>query len=265
MRILSNIYPVLYYPSSVRNIPTAPVSSILVRGEEMKERIVEKYVSRLTYKPILKVMDLPYLYEDFKNRKNDAEDVFSSVVMASIVIGRNQVSQYFSGLEKEDVESFFNLFLDDGVGLTIVGDAGFSELFKAHAIICRLVESGNVKLVERISEEHIYDFLSTVSFTFSLPGVTGGGGALTKSVVVGTPVISAFDNDGVINCGEFFTYRDHNGMIDLMRQMLSTPDLRRQCLIENQEKLKKRVGSKLQREFYDLVEKTFMSKHNSNY
>ncbi|MEI2422823.1 hypothetical protein V6O07_21265 [Arthrospira platensis SPKY2] len=52
-------YPIIYYPSNVKNIPTCDVDSIIIRADIMYDNIVNSYTKRNKKIPMLFKMPLP--------------------------------------------------------------------------------------------------------------------------------------------------------------------------------------------------------------
>lgn len=246
-------YPIIYYPSSVRNVPSIDVRSILVRSDDMFYRL-ENYYNGKQFKPHFHRMNVPAtsssdLECSFEVSHRDSHDF-----VISVVIGRNLISKYFLSLSNDEIESFCSLFeMERSVKAIFVGDSEFEKVFVNHPDLERQFNKGNIELLHNIPSSEIDGFFDDVNLVFSLPGVTGGAGAIAKAINRGCVAITSNDSDAAINCNEQMRYNDFEGLISKIKDLVSDKKLYESYGKINKGLRQRASGPENYKDFYEYV------------
>ncbi|MEI2422824.1 hypothetical protein V6O07_21270 [Arthrospira platensis SPKY2] len=173
------------------------------------------------------------------------------------------ISKYFCGLSSGEILEFEKLIESHPqLRFVFVGDSNFEAIFESSKGLKRGFEQDRIIAIERIAESEIVSFLSEIDLIFSLPGVTGGAGAIVSAILQKKAATVCSDNDASVYCDSQFLYDDHFSMVRMLKELTCNPVALKECGEFNYQKLISTFGYDLCQQFVDCLASTIECKLN---
>lgn len=240
---LNETYSTTYLPSNVNDIPSMNVNKILVRTEYMMNRL-QSYFFNKRNKPEMKYFDLPLrpIKNEYLKFRRETYDKIS----IGIVIGRNLVIDFLSSLSDDNFEKFINLFFEGKMTLKVIGDNDYSLLSTDRMkIITELISDQKITFFGSIKESNLAKELKKTGILISLPGISGGGAALSMGAQLGCGLVVCHDNDGRINTSDKFVYKTFDEMINLLYLITVDDNFFKECIQSSKLTVESRIKKKI--------------------
>lgn len=206
--------PVVLIPASNSNKLTFPVSGVLARNQEFYTSMSQDKKAGKCF--LLNPEYIPLL----NNEKYEGESIKKNVDdrVISVILNSNRILNWFNSAELSKLMDFLGLIEeDDRLKLLLVGESsslkGINEKLDYLIDQDRIIVLGTVKNLRGIYKE--------IDLVFTLPGITGGGGAVNAALYDGIPAICWYQNDACLNVPERYQYYDWDEFIDKIKMFIS--------------------------------------------
>ncbi|SJK83788.1 hypothetical protein [Halomonas elongata] len=208
--LASKKFPVIFLPASnsKSNSIAFPVNAVIARNKEIQSAFQEELGEENCFylEPITNVIlnDDPYLGPELK-KGND--------FLAAVVLNANRVSEWFEGLSTKEINSFVEIFHKAScLRVLIVGETKPEKIVGVDKKIKKLVEEE--RLVIMGGSNTLRGIYKHIDLIFTLPGVYGGGGAVTAAIHDRVPAICWKMADVSWNIPESYHYSDSIGLFE---------------------------------------------------
>lgn len=220
-------YPIVYVPTSVKNIPKCNVDMIVMFNKESRKYLDSHY-------DLVKNEKVPLIYEtgyplsilDMDSQKYPINLIDYGInegdIVFGIFVGRNLITKAFLTFTNEEIDLFCSLF--DGLStlkMIFVGDTNFDAVRLRWDKINILCESKRIILLDRIDNNLFDSFVESIDLVFSLSGITGGGGAMQSAYMRKVACIAPYESDGSRYVDEMNKFNTTTEMIDMLRELAS--------------------------------------------
>ncbi|BCN92749.1 hypothetical protein THMIRHAM_05340 [Thiomicrorhabdus immobilis] len=206
--LMFNKIPSFYYPSNVLNIPSFSVDYVIARTDYMFNRLVKHYenmeIDHLN-RPRIISAKLPWKKEFNKNHPETKHNQIAnkSKLRFVLCIGRNLISEAFNKLTNSQLILLDNFLLEhENVELYFIGEKNCDKSFKNNMVVSKAITNNRIICLGPMPPDELSTFYVHSEVVFSLPGLTGGAGAIIKGIEQGCAATIPYDNDAVNFCDE---------------------------------------------------------------
>lgn len=219
-RIVHDLYklPVVFIPASNSNKITFPVDGALVTNEDMYNNYSAKVDKDRCFllRPINKTIlnNEPFL--DFSIRRDDKEFI------AAVVLNSNRIARWFESLNNIDLNKFVEFFeTNENFKLLLIGEKDSGRIISIDNKIESLASKGRIVVLGQVKQ--LRGLYQHIDLVFSLPGVTGGGGAIKTALYDNVMCICWNKSDACLHIHKSFHYEDIDGLLKNLDKAISEP------------------------------------------
>lgn len=218
-QLLYNKLPTFYYPSNVLNVPSFSVGRVIARTDYMFNKLIGHYkkvsIPHLNKPEIIKAkLPIKKEFTQQKPRIKTIETSNENKLRFVLCIGRNLISEFFNKLSESQL-----LLLDrfiskhNNVNVYFIGEKNCNKSFRNNTIITNAIANNRIICLEHMSSEELTSFYIDSDVVFSLPGLTGGGGAIRKGIELGCAASVSYDSDAANFCDENYIIDNFEGLL----------------------------------------------------
>lgn len=217
--ILYSKYPIMLLPASNQNEISFPVDAVLARNHKFKNKILYAY-------PKIYVKEIP-LYSNFSLLNNDAyeENIFDTEEEKKIIAFclKDRLVKGFSKFSESDFDLFFEVFNNnEELVLLLIGEDCLEKLFKLDERFLELYKNKRMQVI--IKTQRLRGLYQKVSLACTLPGLSGGGGAINAARLDGVPTICWDQADISWRIPSEYHYSNVKEMCQLIVMLLSSSE-----------------------------------------
>ncbi|RUR42391.1 hypothetical protein [Vreelandella populi] len=236
-RIVYSVHniPVIFLPASNSNKLSFPVNGVLAANEEIYQELSNQNKIRNCFllRPYNRTLLNDEPFSDFNIRTSIKEFV------AVTVLNSNRIAKWFESLNVQEIQSLVE-FLDSHkeIKLLFVGETNPERIHCIDERIKSLILQERIIIVGQV--KNLRGLYKNVDVVFSLPGVTGGGGAIKAALYDEIPCICWYRNDACLHIPKVYQYNDFESLLSNIVQANADP-LYRENNVRNCNELKEKV------------------------